>query len=39
VLHLADRVIVVRRGAIAEPPLNSSRAEIGAMMLASEREQ
>jgi ABC-type uncharacterized transport system ATPase subunit len=39
VLHLADRIIVVRRGAIAEPPLNSSRAEIGAMMLASEREQ
>jgi general nucleoside transport system ATP-binding protein len=39
VLHLADRVIVVRRGAIAEPPLNSSRAEIGALMLASEREQ
>jgi general nucleoside transport system ATP-binding protein len=33
VLHLADRVIVVARGVISETPPNSSRAEIGAMML------
>ncbi len=38
VLYLADRVLVVRRGVISEAPPGASRAEIGAMMLRSERE-
>jgi simple sugar transport system ATP-binding protein len=36
VLHLAERVVVVVRGTIAEVPFSSSRAEIGNMMLRSE---
>jgi simple sugar transport system ATP-binding protein len=39
VLLLADRIIVVTRGAIAEPSPSSSRAEIGSMMLAVEGGQ
>jgi simple sugar transport system ATP-binding protein len=38
VLDLSDRVMVVTRGAITEAPRNASRAEIGTMMLRSERE-
>jgi general nucleoside transport system ATP-binding protein len=38
VLHLADRVIVLTRGVIAEAPPGASRSEIGAMMLRGERE-
>jgi simple sugar transport system ATP-binding protein len=38
VLHLADRVIVLARGMIAEAPPGASRSEIGAMMLRGERE-
>ena len=38
VLHLADRVIVLTRGTIAEAPPGASRSEIGAMMLRAERE-
>jgi ABC-type uncharacterized transport system ATPase subunit len=37
VLHLADRVVVVARGAITEVPLGASRIEIGALMLGTER--
>jgi general nucleoside transport system ATP-binding protein len=36
VLHLADRVVVVARGAITEVPLGASRIEIGALMLGTE---
>jgi simple sugar transport system ATP-binding protein len=39
VLHLADRVIVVSRGIISEAPLGASRAEIGAMMLGTEKDR
>ena len=38
VLHLADRVIVLTRGTIAEAPPGASRSEIGGMMLRGERE-
>jgi ABC-type uncharacterized transport system ATPase subunit len=39
VLHLADRIIVVSRGIISEAPLGASRAEIGAMMLGTEKDR
>jgi ABC-type uncharacterized transport system ATPase subunit len=38
VLYLADRVLVVTKGVIREAPPGASRAEIGAMMLWSEKE-
>jgi ABC-type uncharacterized transport system ATPase subunit len=38
VLYLADRVLVVTKGVIREAPPGASRAEIGAMMLGSEKE-
>jgi len=38
VLELADRVLVVTRGVITEAAAGASRAEIGAMMLRSERD-
>jgi simple sugar transport system ATP-binding protein len=36
VLHLAERVVVVARGAITEVPFTASRTEIGNLMLRSE---
>jgi simple sugar transport system ATP-binding protein len=36
VLHLAQRVVVVARGVLAEVPFTASRAEVGSMMLANE---
>jgi simple sugar transport system ATP-binding protein len=37
VLGIADRVIVLARGSVLEPPHGASRAEIGALMLAGGR--
>jgi simple sugar transport system ATP-binding protein len=37
VLHLADRVVVVTRGLVSETPPGASRAEIGVLMLGTER--
>jgi simple sugar transport system ATP-binding protein len=39
VLQLADRIIVVTQGVISEAPTGASRAEIGALMLRSGRDQ
>jgi ABC-type uncharacterized transport system ATPase subunit len=36
VLHLAQRVVVMARGAMVEVPFSASRAEVGSMMLKSE---
>mgnify|MGYP003290793158 CR=1 FL=1 len=36
VLHLADRVVVVSRGALGEVPVGTSRAEVGNLMLGGE---
>ena len=39
VLYLADRVLVVSRGVISEGPRGATRAQIGSMMLGTERGQ
>ena len=39
VLYLADRVVVVARGVISEAPPGATRAQIGSMMLGTERER
>jgi general nucleoside transport system ATP-binding protein len=38
VLHLAQRVVVMARGAMVEVPFTASRAEVGSMMLKSEAQ-